>query len=186
MNRTFDRVIDAPAMLLAIIAVQIACILFFAGDVMVDFLASPDLAPERPHLLTEAAVNLSLAAAVIVEVRLFVRLLRRKAHLERSATIARAAIHDLIEARFDAWRLTPAERDVAGFLVKGLAISEIARLRGSADGTVKAQLNAIYRKAGAVGRGELLAMLLDDIMGSRTPHSTPSADGRRSAADLSP
>ena len=37
-------------------------------------------------------------------------------------------------------------------------------MRGSAEGTVKAHLNAIYRKAGVQGRGALLSMLVKDLM----------------------
>ena len=54
--------------------------------------------------------------------------------------------------RFDDWALTPAERDVALFALKGLSLAEIARLRSTSQGTVKAQTNAIYRKAGVTGR----------------------------------
>jgi len=65
---------------------------------------------------------------------------------------------------FQTWGLTAAEQDVAGFTIKGLSIAEIADLRGSAEGTVKSQLNAIYRKAGVPGRGALLGLLVDDLM----------------------
>ena len=43
--------------------------------------------------------------------------------------------------------------------------AQIAELRGSAQGTVKSQLNAIYRKAGVSGRTALLALLIEDLMG---------------------
>ena len=67
-------------------------------------------------------------------------------------------------AHFDSWGLTPSERDVALFVIKGLPIAEIARLRGSAEGTVKSQLNAVYRKSGVSGRGALLGLLIDDLV----------------------
>ena len=41
---------------------------------------------------------------------------------------------------------------MAWFTIKGLSIAEIARLRGTSEGTVKAHSNAIYRKAGVSGR----------------------------------
>lgn len=49
--------------------------------------------------------------------------------------------------RFADWGLTPAERDVALFAIKGLSLAGIASLRKTSGGTVKAQTNAIYRKA---------------------------------------
>ena len=61
-------------------------------------------------------------------------------------------------------KLSPAERDVAWFTVKGLSMQEIARMRETSDGTVKAQSNAIYRKAGVSGRYQLLSQFVDELM----------------------
>lgn len=84
-----------------------------------------------------------------------------------------------INARFASWRLTPAERDVAWFTMKGMSISEIADLRGTSQGTVKAQGNAIYRKAGVGGRVQLLAAFMDELILS----SDEPADHKRSQID---
>lgn len=65
---------------------------------------------------------------------------------------------------FAEWRLTPAERDVAIFLVKGMSTREIAELRGTSEGTVKAQTGAIYRKAKVTGRTQLLSTFIEDLM----------------------
>ena len=65
---------------------------------------------------------------------------------------------------FIEWALTPAERDVALFAIKGMSTSEIATLRATSEGTVKAQTNAIYRKAGVSGRPQLLSLFIDDLM----------------------
>ena len=66
--------------------------------------------------------------------------------------------------RFDAWGLTAAEQDVALFAIKGLNTAEIAALRNTSEGTVKAQTNAIYRKAGVTGRPQLLSLFIDDLL----------------------
>jgi DNA-binding CsgD family transcriptional regulator len=71
---------------------------------------------------------------------------------------------DLLEERFVEWGLTPSERDVALFAIKGLSTAEIATLRSTSEGTVKAQTNAIYRKAGVSGRSQLLSLFIDDLM----------------------
>ena len=53
-------------------------------------------------------------------------------------------------------------------------LSEVAEIRGSAEGTVKAHLNAIYRKAGVQGRNGLMSLLIEDLMGAPlVPHETP-------------
>lgn len=77
---------------------------------------------------------------------------------------ASVAFLDLLEERFAEWGLTPAERDVALFAIKGMSTAEIAMLRATSEGTVKAQTNAIYRKAGVSGRSQLLSLFIDDLM----------------------
>jgi DNA-binding CsgD family transcriptional regulator len=77
---------------------------------------------------------------------------------------ASGAFMTVLAERFDDWGLTPAERDVALFAIKGLSTAEIAALRSTSEGTVKAQSNAIYRKAGVNGRGQLLSLFIDDLM----------------------
>ncbi|MGB3147800.1 MAG: helix-turn-helix transcriptional regulator [Paracoccaceae bacterium] len=90
----------------------------------------------------------------------------QKAHRQAMARLHRAssAFMDLLEERFEDWGLTLSERDVALFAIKGLSTQEIAALRNTAEGTVKAQTNAIYRKAGVSGRSQLLSLFIDDLM----------------------
>ena len=75
------------------------------------------------------------------------------------------AFAELLDERFGDWGLTRSERDVAWFTIKGLSIAEIAKLRGTSEGTVKAHSNAIYRKAGVSGRTQLLSLFIEDLMG---------------------
>ena len=85
--------------------------------------------------------------------------------------MAQGALSDLMEEYFVTWGLTPSEADVATFTIKGYSIAEIAELRGSAEATVKTHLNAIYRKAGVAGRGQLVSLLIEDLM--RAPLTGP-------------
>lgn len=89
---------------------------------------------------------------------------RRTRRAEAALRVASGAFMDMLEERFDDWALTPAERDVALFAMKGLSTAEIAELRGVSDGTVKAQTAAIYRKAGVTGRPQLLSLFIEDLM----------------------
>lgn len=86
---------------------------------------------------------------------------------------ASGAFMELLEERFCEWVLTPAERDVALFAIKGMSTAEIAVLRTTSEGTVKAQTNAIYRKAGVSGRAQLLSLFIDDLMREDTPLRPP-------------
>ena len=156
-----------PLVLTVLISVQVFCAAIFIGDLLADSWHPKMDTADVIHLGIEAVATLGLVAGIVFEIRYLLSLLRRKAHLEDSLRAANAAVHTVIEAEFDAWKLTPAERDVATFLVKGLSIAEIAALRGSAEGTVKAHLNAIYRKSGTRNRAEMLSHLIDTMMGNR-------------------
>ncbi len=93
----------------------------------------------------------------------------RQKHAEAQLRLASGAFMELLAERFDEWSLTPAERDVALFAIKGLSTQEIATLRNTSEGTVKAQTNAIYRKAGVSGRPQLLSHFIEDLMGDGLP-----------------
>ena len=67
--------------------------------------------------------------------------------------------------RFDDWDLTASEKDVALLAIKGLGISEISEIRDTKEGTVKAQLNAIYKKADVSGRPQLISLFVEELMG---------------------
>jgi DNA-binding NarL/FixJ family response regulator len=87
--------------------------------------------------------------------------------MESQLREASGAFAELLDQRFTQWGLTKSERDVAWFTIKGLSIADIARLRQTSEGTVKAQSNAIYRKSGVSGRTQLLSIFIDDLMEAR-------------------
>lgn len=153
-----------PWLLIVLVAAQVFCAGFFLLDIVADYVSINWHAGTDGFLIVELLASLSLAVAIVLEIRFFRWLWHRKERLERSVSVAQAAVHDVIEAKFADWRLTRSEWDIAGFLVKGLTITEIAAMRGSAEGTVKSHLNAIYRKAGVSGRSELLSVILDELM----------------------
>ncbi|MDT8327491.1 MAG: helix-turn-helix transcriptional regulator [Roseovarius sp.] len=153
-----------PGALLVLILVQVFCAAFFLWDVLHEAGPLGAQALRDFHVLAEAVAALCLLAAVLLETRYLMALLRRKAHLEWQVSLAARAFHDIIQDHFDRWGLTLAEQDVANFTIKGLSIAEIAALRGTAEGTVKSHLNGIYRKAGVAGRGALLSLLIDDLL----------------------
>lgn len=155
--------------LVALIAVQAASATFFLADWLQDVVETGSLRVSI-YLAVELAASVSLIVAIVIEARLLSRMLQRHAHMERSLSAAARGLHDIMEGMFESWGLTPSEQDIATFLVKGADIAEIARLRGSAEGTVKAHLNAIYRKAGVSGRPALLSLLIEDLMAVEPLH----------------
>lgn len=152
-----------PLALIGLILAQVFCAGFFVSDVITDGFA-PGFLSLDPHLILELLATFTLVLAVILEVHLLRGLLLRNAHLETQMAIAAGAFHDILHDHFAQWKLTPAEQDVALFTVKGLSITEIADLRGSAEGTIKSHLNAIYRKSGVAGKSALLSLFIEDLM----------------------
>ncbi len=105
---------------------------------------------------------LGMALGALLVARAFRDLHRAEARLDKAS----AAFVDLLNARFDQWGLTVAERDVALFAIKGLSVQEMAQLRNTSEGTIKAQTAAIYRKADVTGRPQLLSLFIEDLMGA--------------------
>lgn len=153
------------AFILAILLVQAACAVFFVSDIVLTVLGLR-ARPLAWHLreLMEIGAALGLLLGVVLGAIALRRTLRQTELAEQKLRLASGAFMELMQERFDQWRLTPAERDVALFAIKGMSTSEIATLRGVSEGTVKAQTNAIYRKAGVSGRPQLLSLFIDDLM----------------------
>lgn len=152
------------ALLIALIALQTLCVVLFLGDLYADMRDLGAALWREAHVYIEITANLALIAAVICEALFLRQMLVRQAHAERALSVASGALHQVIEGHFAQWGLTPSEADVAIFTIKGCSIAEIARLRGSAEGTVKTHLNAIYRKSGLAGRGQLVSILIEDLL----------------------
>ncbi|MCB9558179.1 MAG: response regulator transcription factor [Deltaproteobacteria bacterium] len=69
-----------------------------------------------------------------------------------------------IDAQFDRWVLSPAEKEVGLLLLKGLSHREIAQARSVTEATARQQARAVYKKAGLSGRHDLAAFFLEDLM----------------------
>jgi DNA-binding CsgD family transcriptional regulator len=150
---------------LAILVVQALCAFFFVSDILSSFigLQTAPISWEMRELL-EIFAAFGLILGVVLGAVLLRRALRERHKAEEQLRRASGAFMDLLTERFEEWGLTPSEKDVALFAIKGLSTSEIAGLRSTSEGTVKAQTNAIYRKAGVSGRSQLLSLFIEDLM----------------------
>ncbi|HSG49912.1 MAG TPA: helix-turn-helix transcriptional regulator [Longimicrobiales bacterium] len=81
-----------------------------------------------------------------------------------------------IGRQFARWELTPAEREVALLLLKGLSHREVAAVRKVSERTARQQAQEVYRKAGLANRSELSAFFLEDLL--VPPDPPPAADAR--------
>ncbi|MCI4663125.1 MAG: helix-turn-helix transcriptional regulator [Neomegalonema sp.] len=166
-----EKGVDRRIMLLiGIVALQSVSAAFFLGDVVIDAIggeaaeAAAAGEDEGRGAFFEAAIAIALAIGVgfgALELR---RSVARAQQAETALAAASGAFAEFIRAQFDAWRLTPAEADVALLALKGFETKEIAELRSSAMGTVRAQLAKIYAKAGVTSRGQLVSHFIDDLL----------------------
>lgn len=69
-----------------------------------------------------------------------------------------------IDEQLSKWELTPAEKEVAFLLLKGLSLKEVATARNTTEKTARVQSMSIYAKAGISSRSELSAFFLEDLL----------------------
>lgn len=152
--------------LIVLILVQSACALFFLSDVVSDSFNIDGVFAISQHLIFEAVATVGLIFGIFFEAKYLRDLLRRNQLAEQNIRIASGALSEVIDEFFLSWGLTPSECDVALFAIKGMTNAEIAGLRNSSEGTIKAHLNAVFRKAGVSGRNQLVSILIEDLMGA--------------------
>ena len=148
--------------LTGLLLLQAGSAAFFAFDIVADFAAAGGV---TLHHLIEAVAVAGLLAGLWLAAREIRRLRRRQRRIEAQLRVASGAFLELLEEHFERWGLTPSERDVAMLAIKGLSIAEIAAVRRTREGTVKAQCNAVYAKAGVSGRQQLLSLFIEELMG---------------------
>lgn len=137
------------------------------------------------HLAVESAIGLMAAAGIFFLMRHSFRLRKslvtertRSSQLqlesERWRTQASKYVLGLSQAidhQLTLWQLTSSEKEVAFLLLKGLSSKEIAEVRRTSEKTARTQATSIYEKAGLVGRSELSAFFLEDLL---SPAPEPS------------
>ncbi|MGL5008272.1 MAG: helix-turn-helix transcriptional regulator [Paracoccaceae bacterium] len=80
------------------------------------------------------------------------------------------ALGSAIESQFKDWHLSRAEIDIAGLMLKGASLKEIALARDTSEATIRQQAQAIYRKSGLSGRAELSAYFLESLFSTVEDH----------------
>lgn len=164
MPTNFSALVRQSPGLWILFILQAFCALFFGLDALGDLIENQSLAHWGESDVMEYLITGVLVISLLFTGRQLLTLLDRQKRLEQQMQIASGAFAELLEAHFDAWALTPSERDVALMAIKGLSISDMARLRETKDGTIKAQCNAVYRKAGVTGRPQLLSVFIEELM----------------------
>lgn len=153
------------SIILLLVLIQVVGALLFIGDIALSITGVERQPIDwRLREAMEIGAALALMIGLLMTGVLLMQAQRVLGKAEARMHRARCAFMKVIEESFVSWSLTPAERDVALLVLKGFSTQEIAGFRNTSEGTVKAQTNAIYRKAGVTGRGQLMSIFIDDLM----------------------
>ena len=150
-------------LIVTLVVAQALCALFFVVNIFSSVLGFAPINWQLSEFI-ELGAALGLILGVGLSGAVLYQTLRRNRVVEGQLKAASGAFMELLEARFVEWGLTAAETDVALFAIRGMSTVEIAGLRGVSEGTIKAQTNAIYRKAKVSGRPQLLSQFLDELV----------------------
>lgn len=148
---------------IAFVALQLLAAVYLVADGL------DDLVEEASQgftigIVMECLVAFALLAGVVMGSLYIWRLTRELRWGEQALANARGALAEHIALRFQEWGLTPSEGEVALFALKGCDVSEIARLRGAAAGTVRSQLSQIYGKAGVTSQAMFVSLFIEDLL----------------------
>ncbi|WP_420585783.1 helix-turn-helix transcriptional regulator [Ruegeria sp.] len=166
--------ISQTSLLWLLLVVQALCAAFFMTDAAMDWIGGESAGFRHLHAF-ELVLALALVGGLAATIALIRSQTRQVRDMRRQLHVAQGAFAQIIEHQFDDWQLSDAERDVAMLSIKGLSIAEIAELRQTKQGTIKAQSAAVYRKAGVSGRLQLLSYFVEELLSE--PLLRPSADG---------
>lgn len=158
------------------------CCAFFALDVVVDLVNQTTVDTMGTlHLVVETLATLSIIASLFL-LRDYIRLSRsQEQQLQASLDAMKDGLNVFIVNKVEALKLTPAEYEVAMMALKGYTLPETAALRGTSEGTTKAQLHAVYQKANVASRAELILYCIEDaVEQSLLPGSGKEVDTKSS------
>lgn len=111
----------------------------------------------------EVLIMLSLFGAIIMLGLEILKMRRYQGTLEDKVARASGAFEELLNAYFDKWAFSTAEREITRLLIKGCSTAEMAEIRNAKEGTIKAQTSSIYKKSGYAGKAQLLSAFLEDL-----------------------
>ncbi len=145
--------------------VQLLLTGFFLFDLLSSkFALSSTPLPWQVREYIELAGALGLLIGIFVSFYELIKTRRSIRTLRSRIRVASSAFYDLVEDEFDGWGLSPKERDVAIFILKGLSNLEISQITGKKEGTVKAQTNSLFRKAGVSSRSQFACYFIEVLL----------------------
>jgi len=164
LNRQATR-LSRSGFLWGLVAIQAVAGGYFFWTILASLFGLPDL-PLRwqARELVDLAAALGLILGAILSVLLALQASQARARAETARRLTAGEFTKVVQDYFATLALTEAEREVAWYILKGFAPAEIARLRGTAESTVRVQSTAIYRKAGVSGKSQLVSLIVEDLL----------------------
>ncbi len=164
MNKAISGRI-ASRIILVVMAMQACFALYFIVEFFADIFGIRTVPPSYTQQeFVQISAWIGLVLSIVLNAVLLRRILSRSREMEQSVKLAQGAFQTLLEEQFDAWALTPSERDVALMAMKGYSNAEIAGILGKSEGTVKSQSNSVFRKADVSGRVQLLGHFMGELI----------------------
>lgn len=165
------------------LVVQVLCALFFIVELATEVLGLRHWALSwNIREALQVAASLGLILGAVSGLVLWRQTVHRIRDVERQVRAASGAFFEVMDQCFAEWGLTPSEREVALFAVRGYSNAEIAQTRGKSEATIKTQMNAVFRKAGVTGRAQLISQFVDVLI-QTGPQAAPQAHAVRTGQD---
>lgn len=155
-------------------AILLGIVVFVSYDVWSDYQAGSPFS----HMIVESVIVIlaTIGTIVVLSQNSALRTEVQITHHELAALKLQAThwktenqsliqgLSEAIDKQLQSWGLTPAEKEVALLLLKGLSFKEIGTIRESTEKTVRHHAQKIYEKSKLAGRAELSAFFLEDIL----------------------
>ena len=156
---------NATVIAWVLVAIQCVCGAYFMWEIVASIAGLPSL-PLRwqTRELVELGASFGLILGALLTVRLLFIAQKAKRRADQARRMTSGQFTEIVDGYFQKLEFTQAEKDVAWMLLKGMSTAEIAELRDTKLGTVKAQCTALYRKAGVNSKGQLFSLIVEDLL----------------------
>jgi len=147
----------------ASMVVSLIVISFFAYDIAIDFSEGET---NSPHFYIELSLVILMAALVVYQLERNLSTQIKLQSATKKLNSIQGEVATAIDQQLSDWVLSPAEKEVAWFMIKGFSFQEIAGFRSVAEKTIHQQAANVYQKAGVGSRHELISGFLEDFVSS--------------------
>lgn len=138
---------------------------FFLGDLWSEVLGLRETPlPYEVQEYIQIFASVGLLAGFLTTAHILAKSFQSVTLLRRQVDVVSGNYQTHLDALFAEWELSPSERAVALYVMKGFSNAEVANLRGTGASTVKTQLNAVYRKSGCANRQQLISFLVEELL----------------------